>query len=288
MQVVRSSLEFAHGRWISLASRRSLSGMKATDDGWALVVDRVRSEIEARQLSPNEIYLRSRLDPKTLDKILSGQRVRSDAARRLTRAFGWTEESLLRIERGEEPIEEQPQAASRVMSDLNRQTPWREEVDAVLRSDFIDWAEQAGMRPRLIADRPSGFDLLLGADMERLLHVGVARFTSQAEEQDGLALALGHLLHWRQAFGHEARRRSLSVLLAPREPREEGWSATASAVDVVLAWPPRFDVVHSWAEGELGLAGDFAIAAEGAGDASEQTVGNTVNRPSPEPEPEGP
>lgn len=33
---------------------------------------------------------------------------------------------------------------------------------------------------------------------------------------------------------------------------------------------------------------DFAIAAEGAGDASEQKVGKQVNRPSPEPEPEGP
>jgi hypothetical protein len=74
-----------------------------TKTGWEAVAERLRAEIERRGATPNEIYLQTRVDPKTLEKLLRGEAVRADVRRRLSRYFGWTELGIDQIRNGDEP-----------------------------------------------------------------------------------------------------------------------------------------------------------------------------------------
>lgn len=72
-------------------------------EDWTRVAARVEAEMEVRAWRPNDVYLRANVDPKTLARLLEGQRLRGDAARRLAGLFGWREDGLTRLARGLEP-----------------------------------------------------------------------------------------------------------------------------------------------------------------------------------------
>jgi hypothetical protein len=68
------------------------------------IARRVEAEMATRGLSPNDVYKESRVDPKTLRKVLDGEKVQGDSQRRLAAYFGWADDAFARMGRGEEPI----------------------------------------------------------------------------------------------------------------------------------------------------------------------------------------
>lgn len=74
-------------------------------EDWPRVATRIAAEMEARTWTPNNVYLEGRVDPKTLARVLGGQRPRGDVARKLAAVFGWRDDALTRIAKGLEPVE---------------------------------------------------------------------------------------------------------------------------------------------------------------------------------------
>lgn len=71
---------------------------------WTRVAERVKREMDERGWLPNDVYRVSKVDPKTLDKLLAGGSIRNDVARRLSKAFGWRDDGIARVRAGEEPV----------------------------------------------------------------------------------------------------------------------------------------------------------------------------------------
>lgn len=77
-----------------------------TDADWQRVAERVRHELSVRGLNEHEVYRRSKVDQRTLAKLLDGREIRSDSLRRLADVFGWRPDAWDLIRQGREPIEQ--------------------------------------------------------------------------------------------------------------------------------------------------------------------------------------
>ncbi len=94
--------------------------MTKISDGLTLVAARVQSELDRRSWNPNDVYSRARVDPKTLQKVLDGEAIRSDSRQRLIVAFGWPEDAWDRIARGEDLDDEEPPPWSELLTAMRQ------------------------------------------------------------------------------------------------------------------------------------------------------------------------
>jgi len=76
---------------------------------WAAVGRRLRSRINDLKLTKAEVSRLSGISPKTLTGYMDGEPiVRRDKERSLCRAVDWSDDSIERLSRGEEPVGVQP------------------------------------------------------------------------------------------------------------------------------------------------------------------------------------
>lgn len=159
-------------------------------------------------------------------------------------------------------------------------------TEAGIIDDLLDWLDESGFPASRLTTTGTGFDAILELpDLQ--LSVEIALITDRKSERPRLHSALGQLIALNYKLGR-SERATITVLLASREPTDREWPEISASVGVITTWPPRFHTLETALTASRVQRGDFAIAAEGAGDAQGQQVGDEVNRPSPPPEPEGP
>jgi hypothetical protein len=272
VQVVSSSLDFARARWISLVFWITVAVVN-----WKRVAERVRDELDRRNLStPNAVYAESRIDPKTLARLLEGREVRRDAQERFAMLLGWTPDSLRLIASGGEPrlLDEALANGDLEVADLRHPSG----TEAALIDDLIDWLSENGHPPTKMTSSSAGFDAFLEMPHAHLA-VEAKVLPRRADEGEALQQVLGALVEWNYRSGGHGRP-TIPVLLMSREPSTPSWTGVAKSVGVVATWPPHFP----------GLADvldevSYALAAMNA-DAEEQRIEREVHRPAVDPQPD--
>jgi transcriptional regulator with XRE-family HTH domain len=129
---------------------------------WAAVGRRLRSRINDLKLTKAEVSRLSGISPKTLTGYMDGEPiVRRDKERSLCRAVDWSDDSIERLRRGEEPIavarQPEPAADGDLAARLTELERWRAEWEPILiaakEEMAVTQAEQHLRRHQIQAER---------------------------------------------------------------------------------------------------------------------------------------
>jgi hypothetical protein len=109
---------------------------------------------------------------------------------------------------------------------------------AATQNALAAFIERNGIEPRSAGPDEPSYDL--GWIQHDTCWVAEVKSLTEANEEKQLRLGLGQLLRYRQLLRDRGRVRA--VLAVERQPLDDSWQVLCQQLDILLAWPPDWDV----------------------------------------------